>query len=55
MSNREDEEMNVNEIERFLVMQAKEGKTEHEALKALAEVLGINLPEFKKDPGTLEK
>lgn len=42
------EEMTKEEMQRFLNREAEKGSTEGEALKALAEILGIKFPEIKK-------
>ena len=49
----EADEMRLDEIQRFLELQATEGKTEIEAWRALAKVMGITIPEFRsKDKGS---
>ena len=42
------EEMTKEEMQRFLNREAEKGSTEYEALKALADILGIAFPELKK-------
>lgn len=42
------EEMTKEEMQRFLNREAEKGTTEYEALKALADILGIKFPELKK-------
>ena len=41
-------DMAKEEIQRFLNHEAEKGSTEHEASKALADILGIEFPELKK-------
>ena len=48
MSEKE-EEMTGKEIARFIALQAKEGKTAEEAIAALMEVVGDEMPEFRKE------
>lgn len=40
------EEMTKEEMQRFLNREAEKGTTEYEALKALADILGIAFPEL---------
>lgn len=40
------EEMTKEEMQRYLNQQAEEGKTEDEALKNLAKILGIEFPKL---------
>lgn len=42
--------MTNEEMQRFLNREAEKGSTEQEALKALAEILGIQFPELKAKP-----
>lgn len=42
-----DESMTKEEMQRFLNREAEKGATEYEALKALANILGIEFPELK--------
>lgn len=42
------EEMTKEEMQRFLNREAEKGSSEYEALKALADILGIEFPELKK-------
>lgn len=42
------EEMTKEEMQRFLNREAEKGSTEYEALKALADILGIKFPELKE-------
>lgn len=42
------EEMTKEEMQRFLNREAENGSTELEALKALANILGIKFPELAK-------
>lgn len=42
-----DESMTKEEMQRFLNREAEKGATEYEALKALADILGIEFPELK--------
>lgn len=42
------EQMTKEEMQRFLNREAEKGSTEYEALKALADILGIEFPELKK-------
>lgn len=42
------DEMTREEMQRFLNREAEKGTTEYEALKALADILGITFPELKK-------
>lgn len=39
--------MTKEEMQRFLNREAEKGSTEYEALKALADILGIEFPELK--------
>ena len=39
--------MTKEEMQRFLNREAEKGSTEYEALKALADILGIQFPELK--------
>ena len=41
-------EMTKEEMQRFLNREAEKGSTEYEALKALADILGIESPELKQ-------
>ena len=41
-------EMTKEEMQRFLNREAEKGSTEYEALKALADILGIEFPELKQ-------
>ena len=43
----EEREMTEKEIQRFVELQADEGKTPSEALEALLKVVGGEMPEFK--------
>ena len=43
------EDMTKEEMQRFLNREAEKGSTEYEALKALADILGIAFPELKKE------
>lgn len=43
------EEMTKEEMQRFLNREAEKGTTEYEALKALADILGIKFPELKEN------
>ena len=43
------EEMTKEEIHSFLNREAEKGTTEYEALKALADILGIKFPELKEN------
>jgi hypothetical protein len=42
-------EMSKEEMQRFLNREAEKGNTEYEALKALADILGIKFPEIEKE------
>ena len=42
------EEMSKDEMQRFLNREAEKGSTELEALKALAEILGVKFPKKKE-------
>lgn len=42
------EEMTGKEIERFMQLQAEEGKTAEEAIEALMKVVGGEMPKFAK-------
>ncbi len=42
------EEMTKEEMQRFLNREAEKGSTEYEALKALADILGIQFPELRQ-------
>ncbi len=42
------ESMTKEEMQRFLNREAEKGNTEYEALKALADILGIEFPELKQ-------
>ena len=42
------EDMDKEEMQRFLNREAEKGNTEEEALKALAEILGIKFPKIEK-------
>lgn len=42
------EQMTKEEMQRFLNREAEKGSTEYEALKALADILGIQFPELKQ-------
>ena len=41
-------DMTKEEMQRFLNREAEKGSTEEEALKALAEILGIKFPKIEK-------
>ena len=41
--------MTKDEMQRFLNREAEKGSTEEEALKALAEILGIKFPKIEKE------
>lgn len=41
--------MTKEEMQRFLNREAEKGSTEYEALKALADILGIEFPKLKKE------
>ena len=41
--------MTSEEMQRFLNREAEKGSTEYEALKALADILGIQFPSLKAD------
>ena len=43
------EEMTKEEMQRFLNREAEKGSTEEEALKALADILGIKFPQIEKN------
>lgn len=43
----EEREMTEKEIQRFIELQAEEGKTPSEALEALLKVVGGEMPNFK--------
>ena len=43
------EPMTKEEMQRFLNREAEKGSTEEEALKALAEILGIKFPKIEKE------
>lgn len=43
------EEMTKEEMQRFLNREAEKGSSEYEALRALADILGIAFPELKKN------
>lgn len=43
------EEMTKEEMQRFLNREAEQGNTEYEALKALADMLGISFPKLGSD------
>ena len=43
------EEMTKEEMQRFLNREAAKGSSEYEALRALADILGIAFPEVKKN------
>lgn len=43
----EEREMTEKEIQRFIELQAEEGKTPREALEALLKVVGGEMPRFK--------
>jgi hypothetical protein len=43
------EEMNQEEMQRFLNREAERGSSEYEALKALAYILNINFPKIKNN------
>lgn len=43
------EEMTKEEMQRFLNREAEKGSSEYEALRALADILGITFPELKKN------
>lgn len=43
------EDMTKEEMQRFLNREAEKGSTEQEALKALAEILGIKFPKIEKE------
>ena len=42
------EQMTKEEMQRFLNLEAERGSTEYEALKALADILGIIFPKLRK-------
>lgn len=42
-------EMTKEEMQRFLNREAEKGSTEQEALKALADILGIKFPRIEKE------
>lgn len=42
------EEMTKEEMQRFLNREAEKGSSEYEALRALADILGIAFPELKR-------
>jgi hypothetical protein len=44
-----DDCMTKEEMQRFLNREAEKGSTEFEALKALANILGIEYPQLKKE------
>lgn len=44
--------MTKEEMQRFLNREAEKGSTEYEALKALADILGIQFPELKQKEKT---
>ena len=44
-----EENMTKEEMQRFLNREAEKGSTEYEALKALADILGIEFPELKQN------
>jgi len=46
------DDMTKEEMQRFLNREAEKGSTEYEALKALADILGIEFPELKQKKGT---
>ena len=41
-------EMNKEDIQRFINMQARDGKTKEETFERLVEVIGITMPEFEE-------
>ena len=43
------EGMTKEEMQRFLNREAEKGSTEQEALKALADILGIKFPQIEKE------
>ena len=43
------EEMTKEEMQRFFDREAEKGTTEYEALKALADILGIKFPKLKEN------
>ena len=43
------ETMTKEEMQRFLNREAENGNTEEEALKALADILGIKIPKIEKE------
>ena len=43
------EEMTKEEMQRFLNREAEKGSSEQEALKALADILGIKFPRIEKE------
>lgn len=43
------EEMTKEEMQKFLNREAEKGSSEYEALRALADILGIAFPELKKN------
>lgn len=45
----EEQEMTGKEIANFIKLQADEGKTPLEAIKALMVVIGAEMPDFKQD------
>ena len=42
------EDMSKEEMQRFLNREAEKGNNEYEALRALADILGIKFPELKQ-------
>lgn len=45
----EEREMTEKEIQRFIELQAEEGKTPREALEALLKIVGGEMPKFKNE------
>lgn len=44
-----EDELAGEEIERFIQLQAEEGKTAEEAIEALMKLVGGKMPEFRKE------
>lgn len=49
MEDREFQEMTKEEMQRFLIMEAADGRTKEEAMQRLLDLLGIKWPEEKKE------
>ena len=47
--NDEEREITGEEIQRFVSLQAEEGKTPREALEALLKIIGAEMPEFARE------